>query len=52
MYSKIYKATSKISGKSYIGQTKTSIKKRFYAHKNQSLKQTNNHFHNAIKKYG
>lgn len=49
----IYKATSKTSGKSYIGKTINSLSQR----KNEHLRKVKfsnhtNHFHNAIKKYG
>lgn len=46
----IYKATNKINGKCYIGQTKLSLKRRICAH--VTIKDHNNYFHNAIKKYG
>jgi len=50
----IYKHTSKTSGKSYIGKTSSTVKKRFNEHvnhaKNNKIKTT--HFHNALLKYG
>ena len=50
----IYKATSKTSGKSYIGQTTTTLSNRISGHKHKALygNDLNNHFHNAIRKYG
>lgn len=49
----VYKATSKTSGKSYIGKTTNTLKQRIGEHvrKSKTSKHTN-HFHNAIKKYG
>lgn len=50
----IYKATNKINGKVYIGQTTNSLEHR----KNQHLRETNSRrkdygiFHDAIKEYG
>jgi group I intron endonuclease len=46
MYGIIYKATNKINGKSYIGQTTKPLEKR----KLQHLKK-GSYFHNALKKY-
>ncbi len=48
----IYKITNKINGDLYIGQTKSTIEKRFKQHIKASKKNSNNHFHNAINKYG
>lgn len=52
----IYKATSKTSGKSYIGQTNSTIHQRFYnkirGHVPVALDGSNLHFHRAIRKYG
>lgn len=50
----IYKATSKTSGKIYIGQTTTSLNNRISNHKHKALYNIDlkNHFHNAIRKYG
>jgi group I intron endonuclease len=49
----IYKATSKTSGKSYIGKTTNTLKQRVGEHIRKSKKSKHtNHFHNAIKKYG
>ena len=48
----IYKITSKITGKSYIGLSSSTLKERWRLHI-VSSKQTNNiHFYNAIRKYG
>jgi|SRR5208283_1602849 len=49
----IYKITNTINGKIYIGQSKFSLDKRWKEHLrdyNRSYK--NNHFYNAIRKYG
>lgn len=47
----IYKATNKINGKIYIGQTVQSLAKRKASHK-YNAKSIKNHFYNAIRKYG
>ena len=47
----IYKATSKTSGKSYVGQTVRSLNRRKRGHWDDS-KRYNTKFYNAIKKYG
>ena len=51
----IYKHTSKINGKAYVGKTSISMEKRFSQHiksadRNKGKKST--HFENAILKYG
>lgn len=51
MFGIIYKATSKTSGKSYIGQTTKSLEKRKYQHILTS-KKLKNKFQKAIKCYG
>ena len=49
----IYKATNKINGKSYIGQTSRTLEKRKKGHlKGSQLQNTKSYFHKAIKKYG
>jgi group I intron endonuclease len=50
----IYKVTNKINGKSYIGQTKSSINHRWSQHKHNAATKKNKcmYFENAIKKYG
>ena len=49
----IYKATSKTTGKIYIGQTKQTLKERINQHNSHAFNsQSNYHFHNAIRKYG
>ncbi len=50
----IYKATNKINGKSYIGQTICGLENRKYQHIKSAEynNNANNIFHNAIKKYG
>jgi len=49
----IYKITNMINNKSYIGQTKTTLQKRWSKHCYTSFTSKKNiKFHNAIKKYG
>ena len=49
----IYKATSKTSGKSYIGKTTNSLSQRRGEHeRTANANSSNSHFHNAISKYG
>jgi len=49
----IYKATNKVNGKVYIGQTIVGLAKRKEGHVNDSLaNRDNNYFHNAISRYG
>ena len=49
----VYKVTNKINGKIYIGITKGALNKRWRSHVGSALKcNSNNHFHNAIRKYG
>lgn len=49
----IYKATNKINGMSYIGQTIYSLNNRISRHKCDSLNNRDNmYFHRAIRKYG
>lgn len=49
----IYKATNKINGKSYIGQTINSLKQRKREHIDASNKnKAKIYFHSAIRKYG
>lgn len=45
----IYKVTNKVTGKSYIGQTRYSLEFRWRQHLH---KKDNTYFHNAIRKYG
>jgi group I intron endonuclease len=53
MYGIIYKATNKVNGKVYIGQTKNSLKTRMASHKySAEKKNSKGHFHKAIRKYG
>ena len=47
----IYKATNKINGKAYIGQTRTTLSQRKREHKCHKSKK-NGAFYNAIKKHG
>lgn len=49
----IYKATSKTTGKVYIGQSSQTLQERISQHNSAAYKhQYNYHFHNAIRKYG
>ena len=48
----IYKATNKVTGKSYIGQTIGYLSRRKYQHIYAVIKQNSQlYFHNAIRKY-
>jgi len=48
----IYKATNKINGKCYIGQTRHSLAERKRAHYNKARQGIDTHFYSAIRKYG
>jgi group I intron endonuclease len=49
----IYKATNRINGKSYIGYTTKSLKRRKSSHISYALNRIGDfHFHRAIRKYG
>ena len=49
----IYKATSKTTGKVYIGQSSQTLQERINQHNSHAFNyQYNYHFHNAIRKYG
>lgn len=50
----IYKATNKTNGKTYVGQTTNSLKKRFDSHLRtaRSNRKPTTAFHNALLKYG
>jgi len=48
----IYKATNKLNGKTYIGQTSKTLNHRKILHKAKARFGSNYHFHNAIRKYG
>jgi len=49
----IYKATSKTTQKTYIGQSSQTLQERINQHHSQAYSsQYNYHFHNAIRKYG
>ena len=49
----IYKATNKINGKSYVGQTIFTLAERIDGHiKSATKKDSPYHFHKAIRKYG
>lgn len=50
----IYKATSITTGKVYIGQSCQTLEKRMHQHLSRAMTNydPNNHFHNAIRKYG
>jgi len=51
-YGTIYKATSKTSGKSYIGQTIDPVRLRKTHHKSKAKCGSKQVFHKAIRKYG
>lgn len=48
----IYKATNKINGKSYIGQTRHSLEHRKRLHLSKARQGLDTHFYQAIRKYG
>lgn len=48
----IYKATNKINGKCYIGQTRHSLEERRNAHYAKARQGIKTHFYSAIRKYG
>lgn len=48
----IYKATNKINGKCYIGQTKHSLEERKRVHLTKANQGIKTHFYQAIRKYG
>jgi len=48
----IYKATNKVNGKCYLGQTRHSLDVRKNAHLRCAKKGVNTHFYHAIRKYG
>lgn len=50
-YGCIYKIVNKLNGKTYVGQTISTISHRFSQHKKASTKY-NTYLYNAIKKYG
>ena len=48
----IYKITNKINGKSYIGQTRKTIEKRFNEHFSDRYRKMKSPLHRAFNKYG
>ena len=49
----VYKITNTINGKAYIGQSQTSLERRWTLHKSDAKRNIDNyHFHKAIRKYG
>ena len=48
----IYKATNKINGKCYIGQTRHSLENRRRIHYTKARQGIKTHFYSAIRKYG
>ena len=52
MIASIYKATNKINGKVYIGQTTKTLHERIINHKSESNTRKQLKFHKAIAKYG
>jgi len=49
---RIYKITNKLNGKQYVGQTKTTLYKRFASHVCAANRGSTAIIHNAIRKYG
>ena len=47
----IYKATNKINGKSYIGQTIKPLERRISGHLYELKNGSDYYFHNALRKY-
>ena len=52
IYGIVYKATLKIDGRVYVGQTIKHLEKRIADHKHSSKNPKHDHFRSAIKKYG
>ncbi len=48
----VYMLTSKITGKSYIGQTRKSLAKRIADHKYSALNRPCGRFHHVIREHG
>src|SRR5208337_3097963 len=49
----VYKITNSINDKAYIGQSQTSLERRWTLHKSDAKRNIDNyHFHKAIRKYG
>ena len=48
----VYMITCKITGKSYIGQTVSGLRKRLNRHIRDAETGSNFHFHNALRLYG
>lgn len=48
----VYKITSKTTGKSYIGITRNSVKRRWQRHIANAKAEVKYHFYHAIRKYG
>lgn len=52
IYGIIYKATNKVNGKMYIGQTVQPLNRRICGHISRSLNKDSSYFHRAINRYG
>jgi len=48
----IYRVINKINGKSYIGQTITSLEKENNGHKHKVINNSDVTFHKSIRRYG
>ncbi len=51
-YGRVYKVTCVVSGKSYVGQTTRSLRRRWTEHVYDATRGVRVHFYNAIRKYG
>lgn len=52
LYKRVYKATNKKTGKSYIGLSKHSLEHRRSEHLKDARRNSPTHFHRALRKYG
>lgn len=51
-YGRVYKITCVVSGKTYVGQTTRSLRRRWTEHVYDATRGVQVHFYNAIRKYG